>query len=121
MWATYRNDSSKIENTKLKLRIDGLEGVEPSRTPEAIGRLQPPESFKGSRAGLSQFGSVVSATPAQPRMLPKEDLRDPPRAFAVSSMSPFDALKPASFTTIRSPEPQDDEQAFSKLEELKRQ
>ena len=82
LWATYRNDPNKIENTRLKLRIDGIENTEKMRSisgatnttaqPQAVAQQSQDlfPSVKSSRAGLSQFGSVASTKLASAQQQP---------------------------------------------------
>jgi hypothetical protein len=60
----YKNDPSRIENIRLKLRIDGLEAVEQLRS--AGSQQPPPDLFPNVNkrplvSDANQFGSVSSS------------------------------------------------------------
>jgi hypothetical protein len=64
LWVAYKNDPSRIENIRLKLRIDGLEAVEQLRS--AGSQQPPPDLFPNVNkrplvSDANQFGSVSSS------------------------------------------------------------
>lgn len=81
LWSTYRNDASKIENIKLKLKIEGIEATDQTR------------SMNGPSAGMSPPQQLIQASTSQPPDLfpaVRSAKTVPPSQFAsiVSNQSP---------------------------------